>query len=232
MSHKSKLLVDSTKEYKNNVYKPYIGPRSFKRDINDQLRFFGRDYETDKIVSRIITHRLVLVYAQSGIGKTSIFNAQIIPALEKEGFEVLPMTRVRITQTKTVDDSANNEKKNVIQIENPYIYNALLYIYNSLEDNNNLQNKIDTQLLPNLSLFEFLDYYFPKHKDKNGGPLPQVLIFNQLEELFSFYPTRLRLEQQRNFFEQIADSLENIPFSLRVVFIIREDYLAQLYQLT
>ena len=80
--------------------------------------------------------------------------------------------------------------------------------------------------LSNLSLFEFLDKYFPNHKDKNGYPLPQVLIFDQLEEIFSFYPTNW-IEQQQEFFQQVADSLDNNPL-LRIVFIIREDFLAQL----
>jgi hypothetical protein len=37
-----------------------------------------------------------LIYAQSGAGKTSLFNAQIAPELDKNGFQVLPMTRVGI----------------------------------------------------------------------------------------------------------------------------------------
>ena len=36
----------------------------------------------------------MLFYAQSGAGKTSLLNTQIIPALEEEGFNVLPVVRV------------------------------------------------------------------------------------------------------------------------------------------
>ncbi|MFY9796419.1 MAG: hypothetical protein WAK17_00515 [Candidatus Nitrosopolaris sp.] len=59
------------------MIEPYVGPRSFGRDIVDQRRFFGRDEEGDEIVSLISAHKLVLVYAQSGAGKTSIFNAHL-----------------------------------------------------------------------------------------------------------------------------------------------------------
>ncbi len=36
-----------------NLLEPYIGPRPFKRDKYDQSRFFGRDVETNEIVSLI-----------------------------------------------------------------------------------------------------------------------------------------------------------------------------------
>ena len=56
----------------------YVGPRPFKRDPGEEKLFFGRDYESEKIISLIFSHKLVLVYAQSGAGKTSIFNAKIL----------------------------------------------------------------------------------------------------------------------------------------------------------
>ena len=71
----------------NDISNPYIGPRSFRKDPSDQSKFFGRDTEKDEIISRIMSHRLTLVYAQSGAGKTSIFNAGIISALN---IDVLP----------------------------------------------------------------------------------------------------------------------------------------------
>ena len=195
----------------NDISNPYIGPRAFRKEPSDQSKFFGRDTEKDEIISRIMSHKLTLVYAQSGAGKTSIFNAEIIPALESEGFEVLPMTRVAITQLKPAD--------------NAYIYNALLYIRDKVEDNL-IRKKIDSQSLSELSLFEFLDYNFPVKRNENTNPKPQVLIFDQLEDLFTYFPNNW-IEQRKDFFEQISDSLDNNPL-LRVVFIIREDYLAQL----
>jgi hypothetical protein len=52
-----------------------------------------------------------------------------------------------------------------------------------------------------------------------------VVIFDQFEELLSFYPDRWT--DREGFFEQIRDGLEEDSL-LRVVFVIREDYLAQL----
>jgi YVTN family beta-propeller protein len=220
VSNKEKLsnIFNSEHGDDEQSIEPFIGPHPFRRGKEDQLRFFGRDAEIDEIVTLIASHRIVLIYAQSGAGKTSIFNAGVIPSLESEGFEVLPMARVQVTSTTSPTSPTENNNNNISsQIENVYIYNALL----------SLHPDIDPKSTLDLALFEFLDKYFPIRKDENSGEIrPQVLIFDQLEELFSFYPDNW-LEQQKGFFRQVADSLDNNPF-LRIVFIIREDFLARL----
>src|SRR5215469_8981561 len=109
----SGLTIDQSLE-------PYIGPRPFTSE--DQSLFFGRNSETDEIISLIISHRLVLIYAQSGVGKTSIFNAQVIPML-KSRYDVLPMTRVGSASMNEVISRINDDKKS-FEIENLYMYNA------------------------------------------------------------------------------------------------------------
>ena len=74
-------------------FQPYLGPRPFERE--DQQRFFGRERESSELLSRVIAHPAVLLYSQSGAGKTSLLNASLIPLLEQEGFEILPTARVR-----------------------------------------------------------------------------------------------------------------------------------------
>jgi hypothetical protein len=85
---------------------PYVGPRPFER--GDKQRFFGRTAELRELVSLVIAHRLVLLYAPSGAGKTSLLNAALIPYLEREEqFEVFPSARIqsfeppRLTSTPT-----------------------------------------------------------------------------------------------------------------------------------
>jgi hypothetical protein len=180
---------------------------------------FGRDYETDEIVSLISAHKLVLVYAQSGAGKTSIFNAQVISRLERYGFQVLPIARVTIASTFTFNlssDIAHTDIYNAPNIENLYTFNAL----------QSLNPEIDSKLLINKSLSEFLNDYFPNSVDDNGEVIPQMLIFDQLEEIFSLCPNKWK-EQQDGFFDQITKSLRNNSY-LGIVLVIREEYLAQL----
>ena len=56
---------------------PYVGPRPFGE--RDQNNFFGRDDEARQLTGLIIAHRAVLLYAQSGAGKTSLLRAKVIP---------------------------------------------------------------------------------------------------------------------------------------------------------
>src|ERR1044071_4181162 len=73
--------------------KPYPGPVPFQR--KDQPLFFGREHETDELVSLITAHPIVLLYSQSGAGKTSLLNAGLIPLLERLEFKVVGPARVR-----------------------------------------------------------------------------------------------------------------------------------------
>jgi hypothetical protein len=52
-----------------------------------------------------------------------------------------------------------------------------------------------------------------------------VVIFDQFEELFTFYPERW--QDREGFFVRVSDALEGDPL-LRVVFVMREDHIAQL----
>ena len=71
---------------------PYVGPRPFGHDEKDL--FFGRDREARDLCSLVVAHPIVLLYAASGAGKSSLLNAGLIPLLEARGYEVLPPARV------------------------------------------------------------------------------------------------------------------------------------------
>jgi hypothetical protein len=186
---------------------PYVGPRPFERTASDRARFFGRDREVEEIVSLIFSHSLLLVYAQSGAGKTSLFNTAVTDALTGKDFEVLPQTRVRGVLPEDVDPST---------IANLYVFHALL----------NLDPEADPRALAELSLREYL------RRDPAADSQPRALVFDQLEEVFTFekifelFPESWQ-EQQEGFFRQVSSALADDPL-LRVVFVIRKEYLAEL----
>jgi WD40 repeat protein len=207
---------------------PYVGPRPF--DFNDQLRFFGRNQEADKLLSLITAHPVVLLYAPSGAGKTSLLNAKLTPLLQKEGFDVLPAARVQSQTKVTIPHD---------QIENIFVFNAIMDWCGPDADQSEVAQK---------SLARFLQER--KRNSSNGGngiceePTPRVVIFDQFEEIFRLYPERWK--DRYSFFEQVRKALapshgdsrtkptpnelsaaEADPL-LRVLFVMREDYIAGL----
>src|SRR5579863_1654635 len=71
---------------------PYVGPRPFT--CNEASLFFGRERETNELVALIISHPTVLLYSQSGAGKSSLLSAGILPLLQERGSQVLGPVRV------------------------------------------------------------------------------------------------------------------------------------------
>ena len=105
--------MQSKQEHKKN---PFVGPRAFNSSEYDRLHFFGRDHEAEEILTLLLSHQLVLIYAQSGAGKTSIINAKLVPELEKEGFKVLPIARVGFSPFPT------NSNKIAIKLQSKFLF--------------------------------------------------------------------------------------------------------------
>jgi tetratricopeptide (TPR) repeat protein len=182
---------------------PFVGPRPFKRE--DAALFFGRTDEADELLSLVVAEREVLLYAQSGAGKTSLLNAGLTPLLEKEGFEVLPVARVRYEAREEIETR---------QIANVYVFNVVAGWSALMHHVSNLDS---------MTLADFLDQ-LPPQLDKEGLPRPRLLIFDQFEELFTFYPERA--SDRQGFFEQVRDALGKNRL-LRVIFAMREEYIAE-----
>src|SRR5215207_630846 len=72
---------------------PYVGLRPFT-DFDREL-FFGRDREAQDLLSLIVAHPAVLLYAPSGAGKTSLLQARVLPLLRERDARVLGTARVR-----------------------------------------------------------------------------------------------------------------------------------------
>jgi len=79
-----------------------------------------------------------------------------------------------------------------------------------------------------MTLSEFLKEYITSQRedlDKYYYNI-NILIFDQFEEFFNVQINDI-FEQQKSFFYQIKDALNNDP-TLRVVFIMREEFIASL----
>src|SRR5262245_38320553 len=70
---------------------PYRGILPFR--YVDRHLFFGREQFLEEFLAQILAFRLVILFGRSGAGKSSLINAGLIPALEKEG---LGFDRLRV----------------------------------------------------------------------------------------------------------------------------------------
>jgi WD40 repeat protein len=194
---------------------PYVGPRTFKTDEGEL--FFGREREALDLLSLVISERLVLFYAQSGAGKSSLINTRLVPGLMEEGeFEVLPIGRVK------------GEFK-AVNADNIYVFNLLCKL---------TQHRADQSLLSRQTLTEFLagldrnedGYYYNENParrlfEKGKAGDKRVLIIDQFEELFITYHEEW--QRREDFFRQLAEAMEAFP-NLWVALAMREDYIAYL----
>src|SRR6476620_8923659 len=184
---------------------PYIGPRPF--EPKHRNLFFGRDLEVTHIISLILSNPLTIIYAQSGTGKTSLFNARILFELQEEyEFQTFRSAGVRsLLDRDKIPDGITN-----------------IYMFNTLH---NLYPTSNLESLKEKTFSDFLNQ--DQLKDKSGDePVRRLIVLDQLEELFNLYPEHWD-SQQLQFFIQIAKALSDNPM-LRVVLIIREEYLARL----
>ena len=191
------MAIDAPKPW------PYPGPQPF--EAVHRSVFFGRLGELEQLRTMVLSNPVVLLYAGSGAGKTSLLNAGLIPLLEEDdGFEVLPVARVA-----PGPGDAGPAGRNI------FVYGVLSSWQPDAED---------TSEPPDVTLPDFLDR--TTHPETTGGwSAPRLVVIDQLEEVFALLPHRW--EERDAFFGQIGDAIRADPL-LRVILVIREDYTYEL----
>ncbi len=182
---------------------PYIGPRPFKQ--KHRAYFFGRDEEARCLLARLIARGLLIFYAPSGAGKSSLINARLIPDLRERGYDVLPVARVGHQLPSGIAKT---------DVQNIFVFNLLRSLAKD--------SKLET--LMHLELKQYLAQR-PSAQQEEGEDACRVLIIDQLEELFTRHPEQW--ERRTDFFRQLREALE-ADRSLLVLLALREDFVAGL----
>ncbi len=176
---------------------PYVGPQPFPRQMAG--KFFGRHHEAAEILKQVAAHRIVLIYAPSGAGKSSLLNTLIQDSLEQTGLEVLLGARV---------GGALPDHVKAADIRNIYTFSAVCGIEGAALPS------------PKCRLSEAL-----AARHVRAGVRGRAVIFDQFEELFTQHAERF--EDRHGFFEDVVTALREDP-GLRVVFAMRQEYLADI----
>jgi WD40 repeat protein len=193
----------------------YVGPQPFPPD----RRLYSRDRELLALTNRLLAERLMLLYAPSGAGKTSLIQAKggLNDRMAAEGFHPLPMIRV----SHAADIAARAKV-------NRYWLSTLVSLEPSRPESNRRTPEALAQLLrpaggdlPPSWLAEHLAGLTPA----DWGDRPQTfLVFDQFEELLTLDPTDD--DAKREFLRQVGVALRD--GDRWAVFAMREDHVAAL----
>lgn len=86
--------TNSTQE-RTERYDRYPGPRSFVDNDIDRDLFFGREHEIEHLLHRVRAVQFLVLFAKSGLGKTSLLQAGLYSRLREHGLLPIP---VRLNQ--------------------------------------------------------------------------------------------------------------------------------------
>ena len=70
----------------NSTHTRYPGAQPFSDDDFSRKVFFGREQASITLTDQVLANRMVVVYAKSGLGKTSLLNAGVARRLRDEGY--------------------------------------------------------------------------------------------------------------------------------------------------
>lgn len=181
---------------------PYLGPAPYLREHAD--RFGGRDAEADDLACLIEAHQVVLLYSQSGAGKSSLINAKLTPMLQQRDCRVM-LTRPGRQAPRGVQSDADT---------NPFVDNLL----ENLQSEDHRDGNSGTSVLE-----EALSRGVTQPSDT--GAL-NVVILDQFEETFTYSSPR-KSKYRRELMTRLSNALASTA-DLRLVFSIREEYIGSL----
>ena len=202
----------------------YPGPRSFADDPVDQRLFFGREREIASLKHRVRASRILLLFGKSGLGKTSLLQAGLFPAIREHAIFPVP---IRFNQT-----------------DPPLGPNDVVDMIVEAVQAAAAEQGIDGEVGATRNLWEFFkttDFWL------GDTLLVPLLVLDQFEEVFTLQDTAFRQALAAELGELAArglpasirrrrDAGEHLPYSdappkLHVIISFREEYLASLEEL-
>jgi hypothetical protein len=208
---------------------PWLGLVSFTEETRGY--FHGREEEAAELGRRVQRKLLTVLFGQSGLGKTSILQAGLVPRLRPEGF--CPVY-VRLDYDPHSPPPADQIKRAV--------FRATEAAGTWTQSGSAVSGE---------TLWEFLHHRDDVLKDAGGRTLTPILIFDQFEEIFTLAQSDdAGRKRAQEFLADLADLVENRPpaalearidrdeadaakfdfarADYRILISLREDYLAHL----
>jgi hypothetical protein len=180
-------MQDNTPHITGN---PFKGSNSYKE--KDEPFFHGREKEKNELISLIFQNTLTLLYSRSGVGKSSLLEAGIIPILRRMG-NYLPV-HIRLKDEMISGDIKNFSEAVVFRIREEALAGGV-----------SMQSDPIMPARPGITSF----IYFTKFTRENNKKPVQViplLIFDQFEEIFTLEFYRAKISDLMNDLRNIIES--------------------------
>ncbi|MFN0215192.1 MAG: hypothetical protein ACKVT2_13125 [Saprospiraceae bacterium] len=205
----------------------YPGVRPFETFQKDF--FFGRDRDMADLFDLVMLQKMVVLFARSGYGKSSIINAGLVPKFQLE--KIPPEERYTAL---TIRPGSFVEDDKFVTIDERLRHELL-----------QKSPKITAPFLDNLVETKSLWYHFKQRQSPEKERY--VLVFDQFEEFFTYPPEmqhRFNAELAELLYDQIPQSVRRTaraqkasedqleflarPMDIKILFAIRSDRLALL----
>jgi hypothetical protein len=196
----------------------YPGAQPFSDDEISRKTFFGRERESTDLANEILANRLVVVYAKSGLGKTSLLNAGITQLLRSE--KCLPLiVRVNDTQhgpfTSILEGIRTAAERQMVQYT-PGSQASLWHFFKTAEFWQG-----DMLLKPVLILDQFEELFTLQGAEARAAFLSDLGFLVRGVSPSATPQTDLDAAKSSEADSELTDT----PPALRIVLSIREDYL-------
>ena len=202
---------------------PWIGLAPFTE--SDCEFFAGRGEEIDEVLRLVRRDTLTLLYGVSGLGKTSLLQAGLFPALRAEDYLPVPIRLDHVDGAAPLAQqvlSAITKASDTAGVEAPApLPGETLWEYFHRESNHfwSPRNDIVTPFL----VFDQFEECFTLGRETSGRERRGAAFITELADLVENRPpAALRGDPQR------ARDFSFKPRPLRVLLAMREDYLAEL----
>lgn len=150
---------------------PYKGLMPY--EAADASMFFGRERDIRKIINNLKAFPLTLLYGASGVGKSSVLHAGVIPELEKQDEKAAEETGKPIAIVVEISDWQGN----VLDKLKRKIYEKIAEKIPAVRD---------ISISYNQSLSDFIKLLCDDTRNKLE--LDLMIIFDQFEEYFLYHP--------------------------------------------
>lgn len=214
----------------------YPGTQSFSSD--QRSIFFGRDEDIVRLTEMIELEKMVLVYAKSGIGKTSLINAGVLPSLAQKNYytfqsirfgayvDGMPSPNKLAEATLLKMRQEQNYLDKIIHADNSLWYFAKMWQLSR----QNIENQQNETLLLILDQFEELFTFPTEQVNKFKQDLAELLFTNvpqrfidEKEFLQDIKPDLLTPQEEKLLF---------MPLKVKILFAIRNDRMSQLNKMS